>query len=187
MTTITIKGTDYQLRNKGSEVTLNELSKISLILENTTNDYIGKWLQVLEILGCKAMIEDMTAKQFTDAVKEVNITDVKQEIVEEIEVNNRAYACSVTDGVLDVSARDLSKIEKLASKGSAWGHKAFAVVYKDVNLTNNEHYDDAHIDYKAKLFGEGVNADVAAPVIFQLSKAIVENVQALMDAQSTSV
>jgi len=186
MTTITIKGTDYQLRNKGGEVTLNELAKISLILENTTNDYIGKWLQVLEILGCKAMLEDMTAKQFTDAVKEVNI-EIKQEIVEEIEVNNRVYSCSVTDGVLDVSARDLSKIEKLASKGGAWCHKAFAVVYKDLDLTNNEHYDDAHIDYKAKLFGEGVNADVAAPVIFQLSKAIVENVQALMDAQSTPV
>ena len=33
MKTLKIKGNDYQLRNLGSEVTLNELAKISAILE----------------------------------------------------------------------------------------------------------------------------------------------------------
>jgi hypothetical protein len=75
----------------------------------------------------------------------------------------------------------------MAVKGGAWGHKAFALIYKDVELTDTEHYTDAHIEHKAKLFGEAVNADVAAPVIFQLSRIILDHIQQLVDAQSSAV
>jgi hypothetical protein len=75
----------------------------------------------------------------------------------------------------------------MAVKGGAWGHKAFALVYKDVELTDTEHYTDAHIEHKSKLFGDAVNADVAAPVIFQLSRIILEHIQILIDANGSSV
>jgi hypothetical protein len=48
MKTLKIKGTEYQLRNLGSEVTLNELAKISAILEKEGDkDHTERWLEVL--------------------------------------------------------------------------------------------------------------------------------------------
>jgi hypothetical protein len=187
MKKITVKGKDYDLRNLGEEVTLNELAKISHILEDPSTDFTEKWLDVLSILGSKELVEVITISKFTEAVQSVTITNIQNEIQPRIEVNGRVYECPIEEGQLDITAKDLSKIEKMAVKGGAWGHKAFALIYKDVELTDTEHYTDAHIEHKAKLFGEAVNADVAAPVIFQLSRIILDHIQQLVDAQSSAV
>ena len=102
-------------------------------------------------------------------------------------MNGREYTCELEDGKLYLSAQDIAKIENLARKGGAWGNKAFAVVYKDTQLTKTEHYTDAHIDHKANLFGDFVTADIASPVIFDLSKQYVEHVQMLIDAADKTV
>ena len=49
--------------------------------------------------------------------------------------------------------------------------------FKDIELTNNEHYVDAHIRHKAKLFRENVTADVALPYVGFFSKELLENIQ----------
>lgn len=187
MIEIEVKGKKYNVRNLGSEVTLNELSNISYIIEGQEKDHTEKWLEALSILGSKELVEVIGVKAFTNAVNAIQITNISNEISPEIEVNGRIYSCEVTDGEIELSALDLSKLEKLALKGGAWGNKAFAVVYKDNELRNIEHYTNAHLDYKAKIFGENVTADVAAPVIFQLAKIIMEHVQTLIDAQGKSV
>jgi hypothetical protein len=188
MKTFKIKGNDYQLRNLGSEVTLNELAKISAILEKEGDkDHTERWLEVLAILGSKELVEVIPLKLFGEAIQSVQITEVKNEIQPTFEVNGREYACELEDGKLYLSAQDIAKIENLARKGGAWGNKAFAVVYKDTQLTKTEHYTDAHIDHKANLFGDFVTADIASPVIFDLSKQYVEHVQLLIDAADKTV
>ena len=188
MKKLTIKGKDYQLRNLGSEVTLSELAKISHILEaDTKKDHADRWLEVLSILGSKELVEVIPLKMFGEAVQSVQITEITNEIQPVIEVNGREYACELEDGKLYLSAQDIAKIENLARSGGAWGNKAFAVVYKDVQLTNTEHYTDAHLKHKAELFGNHVTADIASPVIFDLSKQYVEYVQSLIDAADKTV
>lgn len=188
MEKLTIKGTEYELRNLGSEVTLNELAKISLILdENSGKDFTDCWLEVLSILGSRELVEAIPLNQFTEAVKLVQITNITREIEPSIEVNGRTYECELENGELQLSAKDMAKIENLVRKGGAWGNKAFAVVYKDTELSNVEHYADAHIKHKGDIFGEHVNADIAAPVIFQLSKIVMLYIESLANAESTTV
>ena len=109
------------------------------------------------------------------------------EIKETIIVNGREYTTNVKDGKLVLSGRDLSTIERFVRSGGSWGAKAFAVVYKDSELTSTEHYTDAHIKHKANLFGEGVTADIAAPVVFQLSQRIIGHVERMANANSKPV
>lgn len=187
MKKLKIKGKEYQLRTKGSEVTLGELSKISGILNGQTKDFTEKWLEVLEILGSTELVDVIGVNDFTKAVKDVQITDVKNKIIPTIEVNGRTYTIALDNGKIDLSARELSALTKLANNNEVWGHKAFALLYKDDQLTPTEHKDEAHIKHKSDLFSKHVMADVASPVIFQLGQIIIENVKNLVDAQSMAV
>jgi len=182
MKKLTIKGVEYEVRNEPNEVTLNELAKIAGILEKE-GDYVGKWLSVIEMLGSRELVEVLPQKQFVDLVKSINISDVTQEVVKSIEINGRVYECDLDN----LTAKDMSMLEKAVAKGGSWGVRAFAIVFKDVDLTSTEHYTDAHIKHKADVFGQNVTANIAAPVIFALSKLVVEHVQSLIDAQNPSV
>lgn len=187
MKKIKANGKDYEIRNEGKEVTLNELSKIAFIFNGKEGDFTDKWLKVIEVLSCKELIEVITLKQFTELVQSIQITNIKKKIKKTITVKGRDYSLNMDGKEIALLAKDLRKIESLISDKIPWGHKAFALIYKDVNLSDNEHYTDAHIKYKADLFGDEVNADIAAPVIFSLSKLIIEHIQALSDAQSVAV
>jgi hypothetical protein len=188
MEIIECKGEKFELRNKEDEVTLNELSAIAHILENNERDFTDKWLEVLSILGSKDLVEKINSKKFIEAIQLVQITNVQNKIASEIEINGRTYIIDLDEnGEIDLSAKDLVQIEKMVRKGGVWGVKAFALVYKDVDLTSNEHYVEAHLKHKALLFGENVMANIGAPVIFQLSKIILEHIQKLVNANTESV
>jgi hypothetical protein len=110
MKTLKIKGNDYQLRNLGSEVTLNELAKISAILEKEGDkDHTERWLEVLAILGSKELVEVIPLKLFGEAIQSVQITEVKNKIQPTFECNGREYACELEDGKLYLSAQDIAK------------------------------------------------------------------------------
>jgi len=182
-----IGGKEYQLRNKSKEVSLNEFAKISHILSGGDGETTDKWLEVLTILGSKELTELLTLKQFSDAVQSCNLMDVNKKVKQSIEVNGRVYECTLSKGEIQLTAKDLSKIEKMATSGKMFGHLAFALVYKDTQLTNEEHYTDAHIEHKAKLFGNQITADIAAPAIIQIGRLIMQHFQTIIDAKSKSV
>jgi len=181
MKTFKFKGKAYKLRNKANEVTLGELSEITNIL-NSEDDFSGKWLQVLAILGGKDLVEVLPMKEFFEAVKSVQITDITNKVKKQIKANNRTYSVELEKGEIVLRAKDLKAIEDVASKGGAWASKAFAIVYKDDQLTDNEHYDQAHLKHKAKLFESEIMADVAAPILFHLNRVIMENINAFSDS-----
>lgn len=187
MKVFNIKGQDYELRNEGSEITLGELSKISNIMENKDKDNIEKWLEALTILGSKELVEVLSASNFAKAVESVQLKGVDNAIVDELVIGGRVYRLDLVDGKIDLHSKDLAKIESIVKKGGSWGAKAFAVVYKDIDLTKNEHWNDEHIKHKTKIFSNEVTADIASPVIFELGKLIVEYSQMMVDAQSTTV
>ena len=51
-----------------------------------------------------------------------------------------------------------------------------AIIYKRKDLTKAEHFDKAHIKFKAKLFRESLTADKVIPLIAFLSKKLVDDV-----------
>ena len=187
MITKTIKGKEYSMRNLLNEITLLETSKIAEIMANESADFTDKWLRVIEMLAGRDFVNALSTKTFVEVVSAIEMNNVKFELQDTIEVNNRIYKCTIEDEEIELTARDLAKIENLAKKGGAWLHKAYAVVYKDVLLTDTEHYDDAHIKHKADIFGATVTAEQCSSVIFQINKQIVENIQQLIDAQSKTV
>lgn len=186
MITITHEDKEYKVRNQGSEVTLNELAKISHILESD-GGYYAKWLDIIDVLSTKGLSDVIDDDALVGVIENMNITNIENEVKEVIEVNGREYKTNVKDGKLTLSGRDLATIERFVRSGGAWGAKAFAVVYKDVDLGVNEHYTDAHVKHKANLFGDNVTADIAAPVVFQLSQRIIGHVEKLANVNSRAV
>lgn len=186
MKKITVKGVDYEMRNQQDEITLLETSKIAAIMADD-GDFTDKWMRVIEILGSRELVNVMTAKQFVELVSAIQMNDVTFEIKPTIEVGGRTYSLELVDGEIDLSAKDMALIENIAKKGGAWLHYAYAVVYKDDQLTNTEHYAAAHIKHKAELFGENITSDQASSVVFQLNKQVVDNVQQLINAASPQV
>lgn len=177
----------YQVRNLGTEVNLNELARISFIMENEKSTFFDRWLEVIEVVGSKELANVIDEDALFGVIENMQLTNIENAIMERIEVNGRGYVCRLEEGKLKLSGKDLSAIERCVRTGGIWGNKAFAVVYKDEQLGINEHYVDAHIKHKSELFGKEVTADVAAPVVFQLSQKIIGHLGRLANVDRKAV
>lgn len=169
------EGTEYKFRNEGEEVTLKELGKINDIMQDDKLMFFEKWLKVIEMLGSKELAEVITEDGLVNLIENFNVTALDKPIQETIEVNGRTYSCVLVDGEIKFSGRQLASIELNIKNNKEWAGHVFAVIYKDDELTTNEHYTQAHIDHKANLFLKNITADIAAPVIFQVNKRLIEN------------
>lgn len=160
---------EYTFRNEPSEVTLNELSKITDTMIDADNTWTSKWMRVVELLGSDELVDIIDEDNLINAIECFNVTKLGAEITETIEVKGRTYSCVVVEGKLKISGKQLDLIEGYIKKGSNFVPYILAVVYKDNDLGDKEHYERAHIEHKTKLFGANIMADVATPVTTQLS------------------
>lgn len=113
----------------------------------------------------------MSNDEFTDAVKLWNDTaKFEGELVGSIEVNNRTYVAH--DGEYSIKVRDLKHLERRVNE-SPTDYMAYwmAVIFKDDQLTKTEHYDNAHLKHKEKMFKEQP-ASVALPYVTHIAKEI---------------
>lgn len=166
--------TEYTFRNEPSEVTLNELSKITDIMIDSNTTWTSKWMRVIELLGSQELVNVIDEDNLINAIENFNVTEVGTEITETIEVNGRSYSCVVIDGRLKISGKQLDLIEGYIKKGSNFIPYIVSVVYKDNDLADKEHYERAHIEHKAKLFGKSIMADVSTPITTQLSVKLAD-------------
>ena len=180
------EGKEYNFRNNESEVTLLELAKISDIM-STTDAYFEKWLFVIDMLGDKGLTDVIDEDGLIKIAENANFTNVKNDIPEVVSVNGREYKTNISNGKLKLSGKDLAMMERAAKKGGAWAVHGFAICYKDTELTNTEHYTDAHIKHKADLFGKHLTAKEGAPVFFQLQKKLSEHIERLANAHAKTV
>lgn len=160
---------EYTFRNEPNEVTLNELSKITDIMINPDTTWTSKWMNIIQLLGSDELVNVIDEDNLINAIEHFNVTKLGAEITETIEVNGRTYSCVVIDGKLKISGKQLDLIEGYLKKGSNFVPYILAVVYKDNDLGDKEHYERAHIEHKAKLFGKSIMSDVATPITTQLS------------------
>ena len=180
------EGKIFNFRNKETEITLKEFSKVSEIM-STDGLLFEKWLDAIDILGDEGLSDVITEDGVLAIIKETAITNIENEVPETVTVNGREYVTKLKDGKLSLSGKDLSAIERAAKKGGDWGCLAIAICYKDTELSNTEHYTEAHIKHKANLFGEHLTAKEGAPIFFQLQQKFVEHMNAVSNAYSKPV
>ena len=167
-----------ELPNLSSELTVKQFSKVNEILAQQIEP-IEKWYQIFESLGAiESEIDDMDFNQFKEVIKEFNTAENKDtEIVQTLEIDGYTYKAFETE--FKISIKDLKKIEKaVAEKPYHYIADMLAVVYKRTDLTNAEHYENAHIKHKAKLFSE-LKANIALPIVWHVAKKLTETVENL--------
>lgn len=179
MIKLTKDSKEYEFRNLADEVTLKEFDRISQIMnpkkEGGDEAKLEKWLKVVEVLGCRELAEVIDTDSFLGLIKNFKATDVNGDIKEVIEINKNEYKLSFENDKLSIPAKDSALIENYFRTKTNWISYAVAVLYKDVNLSNKEHYDKSHISHKVDVFSKDMTADICAPLVFELNKQLAES------------
>jgi hypothetical protein len=169
---------EYKLRNLPKEITLLEMSKIAIILkDSTTLDKVDTYLKVIDILGDKGLsdvISFTNIQQFADNFQK----DAPTKIKKTIEVNGRKYVYNP-----EPSARAVSLVEKNITNNNGLVY-LFAVAYEDEQLTSKEHNDPAHIKHKVEIFGANVMGDISTPVLVKMTDLFIQNTKQLDESMA---
>lgn len=149
-----IKIKDYEIRNRLDELTIGEFQKISSIHADMGLSYVEKQIKVFEALGVPDIWDEVTAKELKEFIKVFNEVPKRDfEFVKEVEIDGYVYRAYDGDE-FELSAKDLGLIEKRTTKAGSDIPYIMAVIFKRTDLDKQEHYAEAHIKHKAKLFAE---------------------------------
>ena len=177
------KDKEYKFRNLGSEITLAEFDKVIQIFnpksemgmdENDKPKFV-KWLKVVALLGDKGLDDVIDTRSLLNVIKNFKETDVDAEIIDSITIGKRTYKLAKEEGKLYLAGKDTSNIEEFFRTKKNWVTYAIAVLFKDVELSIKEHYDPAHLKYKAELFGKELTAEICAPIIYEVNMQMAQN------------
>lgn len=168
----------FELRNEPNELTLKEFDNIHSIVDRPQGDQVTKFFEILESMGVpEYILDNLTQKEFIEAVKLYNDYEMPNELKQEIEVNGRKYVL-FTGEEFEFKARDISYIEQAQLKQDkrfpSW---VMAILYKDEELGRNEHYDWNHIKHKANLFRDNLKTDIVVPLMARLVRRKVKDLE----------
>lgn len=163
---------EFELRNEPNEIKLSEFEKIYSILNTQGQGKLEQYFEVFKVLGMpNEILECLDAENFVGIIKEFNAMKVSDELpVKEFTIKGRRYVAYEGDE-FKFNARDLVEIEKAAQRGVPnFPSYVLAVVFKDDQLTTNEHRDKAHIEHKAKIFADELTSDIVIPYITRIAR-----------------
>ena len=158
-----------EIPNQVDELTIEQFETITDINNDTTLDPIDKHLKVFGYLGIpENEFWDTDVAEFVNIVKDFNTMEQKDfPIVEEVEIEGYIYKAEMR-----LTVRDTKMIEKVAlHKNKGYISEMLAIMFKREDLTPAEHYADAHIKQKAKLFRK-LNAALCIPYIMFIAQKI---------------
>jgi hypothetical protein len=160
---------DKELPNRVTELSIAQFEAITTINSNEELDPIEKHLKVFEYLGIPEKdFQDTDIDSFIEMVKEFNVS-AKEDLtqVTEFELEGYKYV-----GEFKLSVRDTKLIEKcVILKAPGYIAEITAIMFKREDLSNTEHYAEAHLKHKAKLFKE-LKANVAIPYLHFIAQKI---------------
>ena len=150
-----------EIPSKMDELTLEQFQKISAIHNDEEYDTLEKHCKVFEYLGITEDEMDVEFDVFLANVKEFNKDNyTKKDPVEDIEIDGYTYKAE-----MKLSVKDSRIVEKIVKKDNKYYiSDIMALMFKRTDLSNNEHYDPAHLKHKAKLFSK-LKADIAIPYL----------------------
>lgn len=156
-----------KIANKMNEITVEEFEKISAIHNNTDFDNIEKQIKVFEVVGVEEDEWD-DFKYFVEKTKEFNSNNLdNKEPVLELEIEGYIYKAE-----MKLSVKDTKLIEKIIVKENKHSvSDILALMFKRTDLSNTEHYDNAHLKHKSKLF-RLQPAEIAIPYLTFVTETI---------------
>ena len=159
-----------EIPSKMDELTLEQFQKISAIHNDEEYDTLEKHCKVFEYLGITEDEMDVEFDVFLANVKEFNKDNyTKDDPVEEIEIEGYTYRAE-----MKLSVKDSRIVEKIIKKDNKeFISDIMALMFKRTDLSNNEHYDPAHLKHKAKLFSK-LKADIAIPYLTFVTFKIIK-------------
>ena len=170
-----IKINDYEVKNTVEELTVKEFEEVASIQNDAGLDYVEKQIKVFTTLGVpEDVIDSMDIVEFKNHVKAFNDVEPKEyPFLPEVEIEGYVY--KAFDEEFKLSVRDLKHIESRVKKGK---YMAFmlAVIFKRTDLTKTEHYDNAHLKEKERLFSK-LPAAVAVPYVTHIGKELAKAMQ----------
>lgn len=162
-----------EIPNKLDELTIEQFEKITSINNDQGLDPIDKHLRIFEYLGVpESEFWDHDTADFIELVKQFNtIEQVEYPTVDTLQLDGYTYKAE-----MKLTVRDAKLIEKIAiHKEPGYISDLLAVMFKREDLSNVEHYTDAHLKVKAKLLKQ-VKAEVAIPYIMFIAQKIAKQV-----------
>lgn len=166
---------DREIPNKMSELTIEQFEKISQILNNQEFDNVEKYVEMFKYLGVdEKMWDDYPFSEFIELVKQFNLDSyTPQEAVTSIELEGYTYTAEMR-----LSVKETKLIEKIVnSKPNHYISDILAIMFKRTDLSNTEHFADAHLKHKAKLF-RSQKAELCVPYIMFVTEKISEYAKA---------
>ena len=108
----------YKLRNELSEINIGEWQNISNILTRENDYYFLNWLDIIEVLSCTELKENIDDSSLYEAIKNLNIVgDVSNNIVKEFSIDDKKFFTEVNEiGSLKMKGIQLAEIEQTIKK-----------------------------------------------------------------------
>jgi hypothetical protein len=177
----------YMVKSEIEELSLQEYESITNILSDESKLPFEKYIDVLVYLGVEEDDADnMNMKALVEFAKNFSEGKIEFKMKPEIEIAGDVYI-GIEDGLEEpkITPKVVKLVEKImAKKNKGYMSEILAVMLKKESLTKNEHYEPAHIKYKAKIFQENVSAEDAVPYIMFVTRGILENIKDLTDGVS---
>ena len=166
-----IKIFDREIPNKMDELTIEQFEKVTEITNNKELDNIERYIKVFEYFGVKESEwddNDVDLSEFIEKVKEFNSNNFQaKDAVESFELEGYTY-----EAKMKISVKDTKMIEKIIVKKSHnWISDLMALMFKRTDLSNTEHYTEAHLKHKSKLFKQ-LKAEISVPYIVFVTEKI---------------
>lgn len=168
------------LRTLPSEIFLNDFIKTVSIDQFNLDPTYEYYLDAFEIFGLsKDYLDIIDTKTLVDTIKDFQADFIiDNKLTKSIEIDGFTYTAYADEFV--INARDFAKIEKrINHKDHTWLAFAMAVIFKRDDLSSVEHKDNAHIEYKKKLFTNKLTMDICLPYIMKISETYVDNIKIL--------
>lgn len=182
-----IKIGSKEIKNLGSEMDIQTFEKVSSYINDNEAETFEKWINIFVFLGAdENEINEMDFNDFRECVKEFNSVreKIKPEYTKTLEIDGYTYQSY--DEEFKLSVRDLKYIEKSIKKDPAnYLARMMAIIFKRTDLTNTEHYADAHIDFKTKLFKKQ-NADLVIPFVAYVGNKLNETAEKIKQSNEST-
>lgn len=175
-----IKG--YNVPTKLSEMTIGQFEKVNKIMSDESSLKIERYIDYLESLDIpNDVILSITDDELFSVIKSIGEKeDITNELLKSFELEGYTYKSY--DEEFSIRAIELSMIEKRINKDSSnYFSYIIAILFKREDLTNREHYTDAHIKHKADLF-KNLSAIDFYPYVIMVAEKLSKNLKSLYES-----
>lgn len=141
----------HSFKNSISEFTIKEFEEISAILNDEELEQVEKYMEVFEKLGIPTqVVDEMSDDDFFYLIRQFDLKS-SMALSPAVEIEGHLYVAH--DGEFKMRVKDLSLIEKAVAKNpNKCLARVMAVIFKREDLSRVEHYTEAHLKHKEKLF-----------------------------------